>query len=166
MLFDNYFNALHFGDSPSDSGKPDRKDEPASQSADTKINLKSALILEDNEANLIVIEEYLIHYGITDITICKSIAEMRQTMLNSAADDYALMIFDEMLPDGESIELFEEVRRQRPSVVMGFYTARTADAERNLYKMLGSDFLLAKPLLLEEMTEQLDEARKSRKRLN
>lgn len=115
-----------------------------------------ALLIEDNVVNQLVAKEYLKHYGVPVVRICSTLQEAKAELGRSDEDAYPLIIFDVMLPDGESLALFQQCRQARKNAVMGFYTARTGVDEFELYKALGADFILCKPLTMEEMFHQLD----------
>ena len=115
-----------------------------------------ALLVEDNDINQMVLTESLNRYGTTDIKTCKTLTEARDMLSGTQSDDIALMIFDIMLPDGESHELIREQRALHPSCIIGVYTARTSEAEIAQYQGLGADFILRKPLILEDMFSQFD----------
>jgi CheY-like chemotaxis protein len=117
----------------------------------------TAFVIEDNDINQMVIEECLSHYGVEHILHAATLGQAHDILASTPPNSIPLMVFDIMLPDGESHDLFEKQRKIHASSKLGIYTARVNHDEIKRYNQLGADFILPKPLSVEDMFEQFDQ---------
>lgn len=120
------------------------------------IKTDRAYLLEDNEANAVVAEEYLKVYGFTDIVWRRSLEEAMADLEALAGGRFDLILLDVMLPDGTSVDFLKQIKDAGCSCPIGFYTAKSSLEDESFYDAHGCDFVFAKPLLVDEFIATMD----------
>ncbi|MGE7842606.1 response regulator transcription factor [Lysinibacillus sp. NPDC093712] len=98
-------------------------------------------VLEDERAIADMIEIILRKEGISNITLCTTIAEAKTAMERNVFDFYLL---DIMLPDGSGLDIANVIRTQSDAPVF-FLTAKGSDADKIRGFMNGADDYITKP---------------------
>jgi|GEM_PF-4459724 len=97
---------------------------------------RRAFLLEDNEANGLVIEGMLDLLGYREIVWARNIAEAREYKKDILDGVFSIHFFDIVLPDGESFNLIEELVHAGAGRVCA-YTARTSKSDFSRYSSIG-----------------------------
>lgn len=106
--------------------------------------MRVSLLLIDDDVRLTgMVSDYLNAAGF-DVTVANSLREGRACL---AGGDYALLLLDLMLPDGDGLDLCRELRAQARTrrLPLLMLTARGEPMDRILGLELGADDYLAKP---------------------
>jgi len=115
-----------------------------------------AYLLEDDEANALVAEEFLKVYGFKEIIWRRSLEEAAQDLAALAGGRFDLILLDVMLPDGTSVDFLNQIKARGCPCPIGFYTAKSELEDESFYDAHGCDFVFAKPLLINEFVETMD----------
>jgi DNA-binding response OmpR family regulator len=116
-----------------------------------------AYLLEDDEANAVVAEEYLKLYGFEEVVWRRSLEDAAPDLPALAGGRFDLILLDVMLPDGTSVGFLNQIKAGGCPCPIGFYTAKSELEDESFYDAHGCDFVFAKPLLLQEFTATMDE---------
>ena len=111
---------------------------------------RTVLVVEDESAIADIVEMYLTQAGF-GVRFATTAAEAR-TQLDDPTIDVVLL--DLMLPDGDGVDLFREIR-SRSSVPVIMVTARDAEADRVLGLELGADDYVTKPFSPRELVARV-----------
>lgn len=111
------------------------------------ISVASILVLDDERELREEVADFLRTAG-HDVDEAGSIRQFRQYV---PSRDYDVLIIDRALPDGEGLELVEQLRAEgvRSGVMM--FTARDASRDRINGYQVGADHYITKPVRLEEL---------------
>lgn len=109
---------------------------------------RRVFLLEDNEANGLVIEGMLDLLGFEEIVWVRSIADVARYRKSIIKGDFAFLIFDISLPDGESFDLLRELKQEGASPICA-YTARTSREDYAQFADIGCTHVFEKPLTLD-----------------
>ncbi len=109
------------------------------------------LLLEDNKTNQIIFEKYIQRLGY-EITIVNDGEEGLAILKDHSFD---LIFSDIQMPNMNGIDFLHEFKRQYPHLKTPIiaFTANALKADREQYLKEGFDFILAKPLKLNELKE-------------
>lgn len=80
---------------------------------------------------------------------------LRQFHQQFSADRYPVVVIDRTLPDGDGLDLVEELRRGERQCGIVVFTARDASQERIQGYERGADHYLTKPIRLDELVAVL-----------
>ena len=108
------------------------------------------LLLEDDEANALVLEGYLEVLGHNGPDLAVSLSDFEAYRTAIAAGEYDLIFMDVMLPDGESTSIVADVIQTCTTPCIA-YTARSGPASRILLQEAGFKAVLEKPLSLQRL---------------
>ncbi|MHB2025907.1 MAG: response regulator transcription factor [Elusimicrobiota bacterium] len=114
------------------------------------MSLKTQILaVEDQETTASLLSDALSEAGY-EIMTAGTLAEARNKLSKALPD---LLILDRTLPDGDGLELCEELRKKEPSARMPvlFLSARKSVEEKVLGLEGGADDYLAKPFSVEEL---------------
>jgi DNA-binding response OmpR family regulator len=109
-----------------------------------------AYLLEDNEANGVVAEEYLKVYGFTEVVWRRSLEAAEPDLPALADGEFDIILLDVMLPDGTSVDFLRRIKDAGCPCPVGFYTAKSSLEDASFYDAHGCDFVFAKPLLVDD----------------
>jgi CheY-like chemotaxis protein len=114
-----------------------------------------ALVVDDDNMNLVVAKGILKSYGIVAETCLSGAAALERCAL----EDYQIIFMDHMMPEMNGIEAMQRIRALRkgyyktvPIVVL---TANAVSGARDMFLRSGFDEFLAKPIEMLEMTRIL-----------
>jgi len=113
------------------------------------LDLKRALIVDDNAVNQMVIEAQVAQLGIP-ADLAGTAAEARVLFEQNI---YDLILLDERLPDGKGTELAAEIRASNTSseaVLLGI-SAAVEDEQRHAFEKAGMNGHLAKPFTADQL---------------
>ena len=114
-----------------------------------------ALLLEDDPINEEIFCGYLELLGRPRPTVVGTLADaaaLREAMLEGEFD---LIVFDVMLPDGESLGLAQELAGKLPCPLAA-YTARASPMELRQLHNAGFDHVFKKPMPIERFREGME----------
>lgn len=80
-----------------------------------------------------------------------AVATCAQAMRLIREDNISAILLDNMLPDGNGIELCQQVRRFNQSVPIIFLSGSVYENERSTALDVGANAFLSKPFVLEEL---------------
>lgn len=109
---------------------------------------RRAFLLEDNEANGMVIEGMLDLMGYSETVWVRTIADVTDYEDAIVDGTFAIVLIDVMLPDGESFDLLSRLKGKGVDRLC-VYTARTSYADYERYQKIGCDEVFEKPLTLD-----------------
>jgi len=120
------------------------------------------LIIEDEIPAAEKLERYLQRYssGISVVTKIQSIKEAVQ-WLSARQNEIDLIFMDIQLLDGQSFEIFQQVKVERPVIFITAYNEFALDA----FKVKGIDYLL-KPVSFNDLSGALQKLEQLRSQLN
>lgn len=81
---------------------------------------------------------------------------LRQFHQQFSAQRYPVVVIDRALPDGDGLDLVEDLRQADPQCGIVVFTARDASQERISGYRRGADHYLTKPIRLEELVAVLE----------
>lgn len=114
------------------------------------------LLLEDDEINQEIFNGYLEHIGISPALVVETLSEAQAMSEQVLADAFDLLVFDVMLPDGESDVLARKFAGNVNCPMLAF-TARSSPADMLRLEEAGFDRVLTKPITLENFKTQIEE---------
>lgn len=88
-----------------------------------------------------------------DVRTAGNIASCRLLLMQTPAD---ILIVDRMLPDGDGLELVEQLREEGQRCAVVVFTAKDASQDRIHGFKCGADHYLTKPVRLEELAVVVD----------
>jgi two-component system sensor histidine kinase BarA len=100
------------------------------------------LVVEDNDANYLLIEEILSAY---DISLVRAVDGKSFHSIISKSKSFSLVLMDLMLPDTDGIELTKFLINNNIRIPVVFISAYTERCEE-IYE-LGVDYFLQKPVM-------------------
>jgi DNA-binding response OmpR family regulator len=106
------------------------------------------ILLLDDEAELREeVADYLrgLKYYVTEA------ASLRELNAHLRLNTYDIVILDRMLPDGDSLELVDDLRTTLPNCGVVMFTARDSSKDRIQGYLQGADHYLTKPVRLDEL---------------
>lgn len=110
----------------------------------------SVLVVDDDQATRAMLKEYLTGHGLP-VDVVDSAAEAERAI---ASGDYALVLLDLGLPDGDGIELARRWR-SNSSISIICITGRNEEADRVMGLELGADDYITKPFSLREVLARI-----------
>lgn len=110
----------------------------------------AVLVVDDDHATRAMLKEYLSGHGLP-VDVVGSAAEAESAL---AAGDYALVLLDLGLPDGDGIELARRWRSDLPISIICI-TGRNEEADRVMGLELGADDYITKPFSLREVLARI-----------
>lgn len=113
------------------------------------------LLLEDNEGNAMVFEGFLETMCDPDVVNVTSIAELDTYADEICNGNFDLVVFDVMLPDGESTGKLANLSRLSPTPFCA-YTARVTPVDFERIKQAGALHVFAKPLSYPDFTRHIE----------
>ncbi len=113
------------------------------------------ILVVDDEASMIEFLQLLLEEEGYDVTLASSMTEARETL---AASTFDLILCDIMMPDGNGLELLEEIKakEERTSVIM--MTAYTSTKSAIEAMRLGAYHYVSKPFDVEELKVVIQKA--------
>lgn len=118
--------------------------------------MKTKILLVDDEASARLLFEELFHDKSTELTTVDTVAKARQAFHST---DFNLAILDQRLPDGNGLDLFSDMRKERPRQMALLITghADVRDAVRAVREGL-FDYLTKPFNNLEQLEAVIDKA--------
>ena len=111
-----------------------------------------ALLLEDNPLNKEIFNGYLALLGGVPAHVVETLAEAEEQREAMLGGDFDLVVFDVMLPDGESLDLARGLAGKLPCP-MAAYTARATPMEIRTLGTAGFDHVFRKPMPMEQFRQ-------------
>lgn len=109
------------------------------------------LVVEDNAQLTLNILSYLSKEGY----VTESASTLGKAMDKLSGFDYDLVLLDLMLPDGNGLEVLEQVKQHHPETGVLILSAKNALDDKIRGLELGADDYLAKPFHLPELNARL-----------
>ncbi|QYJ81476.1 TMAO reductase system sensor histidine kinase/response regulator TorS [Shewanella aegiceratis] len=120
---------------------------------------KRVLVVEDNQVNAMVAQGFLAHLG-HEAVLAPSCAEAMAVFEDKDAGFDAVML-DIQLSDGSGIDLLSQLRERAASdVLFAAFTAQLQPQDLEVYREVGFDEILAKPLNMQALMCWLGRASK------
>lgn len=114
------------------------------------------LLLEDDEINQEIFNGYLEHIGIAPALVIETISAARTIERRVLANEFDLLVFDVMLPDGESDVLARRFAGKVDCPIIAF-TARSTPGDMLRLEEAGFERVLTKPISLDEFRTQIED---------
>ena len=95
--------------------------------------------------------------------VCEAVHNCRDALDKIAAYNYDLIVLDLMLPDGNGLDLLEEIKQDMPETGILIISAKNALDDRIIGLDLGADDYLTKPFHLSELNARLKAIYRRRK---
>ncbi len=127
---------------------------------DTRLKKGKALIVEDNEINIEVVEEMLKQYGITAYSVRDGLQAV-QTIKSVSEDEYDIIFMDVQMPIMNGYKATREIRKYEKDIfgrhipIIGM-SANAFSEDIVTGKESGMDDYMTKPLSAEELWRVLD----------
>ncbi|MDO9511254.1 MAG: response regulator [Bacteroidales bacterium] len=115
----------------------------------TDILNSTILVVDDDESNAILIEEYLRTFKLKVIRL-NSALECLQTMKD--IPEIRIIFLDIKMPGMDGIECLKEIRRLKEDVIVIAQTAYALNGDRERFLAEGFDDYLAKPIPRKDLT--------------
>ena len=115
----------------------------------TDILNSTILVVDDDESNAILIEEYLRTFKLKVIRL-NSALECLQTMKD--IPEIRIIFLDIKMPGMDGIECLKEIRRLKEDVIVIAQTAYALYGDRERFLAEGFDDYLAKPIPRKDLT--------------
>lgn len=112
-------------------------------------------LLEDNEGNAMVFEGFLETVCAPDMVVASTLAELDEHRSDILEGVFDLVVFDIMLPDGESTDAMKELSGSAPTPFCA-YTARISPIEHERFRAAGAKHIFAKPLQYLDFAEHIE----------
>jgi len=122
-------------------------------------DLRTALVVDDNEINQLVLEALLLQLGVK-ADVAGTVSEANRFL---AGNQYDLVLLDERLPDGRGSELARSIRSGGPSsnaVLLGI-SAAVEEQDQLLTKASGMNAHLPKPFTASQLETAVRSAKRS-----
>ena len=104
---------------------------------------KRILLVEDDHSLSDSIQEVLHTHGFYNLTVCYDMTSSLQAIQNQ---DFELYLLDVMLPDGDGLELAQQIRKNSTAPIL-FLTARNNPEDEIAGFDVGADDYITKPFL-------------------
>lgn len=114
--------------------------------------MEKILIVEDDENLGTSLQKYISGEGY-DAQLCPTLESARETF--NSDSNYALVVLDWMLPDGQGIDFLREVRTQKNNLPVIMLTARTELIDKVIGLESGADDYITKPFEPRELIARL-----------
>jgi DNA-binding response OmpR family regulator len=117
------------------------------------------LIIEDNQELVNNIKGYLIKEGI----VCEVAGSVQDSYDKLAGFQYDILVLDLMLPDGNGLEVLENLKKDRPETGVLILSAKNSLDDKLKGLDMGADDYLPKPFHLAELNARLKAIYRRRK---
>jgi two-component system OmpR family response regulator len=114
-------------------------------------NRKKILIIED-EGDMCLVLEMILHKNDFDIDHVKKIAEAAEYLKNALPD---LIVFDNRLPDGIGVDFVPYIRRSYPEVKIIMISGKDGSV-KDFALQNGADLFLLKPFTRRQLLDAVD----------
>ena len=111
------------------------------------------IVILDDETEICDEVSMALRVGGHDVRTAATIASCRLLLMQDPAD---ILIVDRMLPDGDGLELVEQLRADGERCAVVVFTAKDASQDRITGFKSGADHYLTKPVRLEELNVVID----------
>ncbi len=134
------------------NGQPEEAaDDQAAPSCTPLFKDTSALVVDDNDINLIIAETLLVDYGIRVVTALSG----KEALATLESDSFDIIFMDHMMPDLDGVETTKLIRAQENgncrTVPIVALTANAISGVKEMFIDNGMNDFLSKPLELSEL---------------
>jgi PAS domain S-box-containing protein len=118
------------------------------------MNIKKALVVDDNEKNRMILEHFFIHAGI-EVQTCASGIDAIEILKDNL--EYDIIIMDYQMPEMNGLTAVEKIQTEIPSElpVILLYSSEEVSSKKPELERLGIDYYLIKPVKFGELREKL-----------
>lgn len=111
-------------------------------------------LLEDNEGNAMVFEGFLEALCEPELVVATTLAELESFTEDIAEGAFDLVVFDIMLPDGESTEHLRALSQASPTPFCA-YTAKASPVDCERFIEAGARQVFTKPLVYNDFVQKI-----------
>ena len=125
------------------------------------------LIVDDNSTNLIILERTLKHH-FSHLIYCEEISKVNdgdEALLAFNSGHYDLILLDIDMPTLSGVDVARSIRETNEDIIIIACTTSDTPSARQVYKSVGMDGCVSKPLDLREVDEALLRALQTRTHL-
>ncbi|MDA3867218.1 MAG: response regulator [Salinivirgaceae bacterium] len=116
--------------------------------------IKKILIVDDSFNNLLLLDDLLTEMNY-NVSVAHDGVEAMQILMENPQD---LVLLDIMMPRKGGFELLEDMRKQNIKTPVIFITAKSSDEERMRATELGAADFIAKPVIISEVLDKVQQA--------